>query len=88
MPRPRDEEQAEKRQAVLQYVLRVPDLGENGGMLADVFMELMEMIAPRWDCGDGGVGAGGQGQGEVCVWFWFWFVFVSVDGLVVLTEME
>ena len=40
-------EEAKKRHAVLQYVSRSP--GENGGMLGDVFVELMEMMTPRWD---------------------------------------
>jgi hypothetical protein len=46
--RPGDEE-AKKQHATLQYVLRAPELGETGGMSADVFVELMDMMAPRWD---------------------------------------
>jgi hypothetical protein len=37
-----------KRAAVLQYVLRAEELGEKGGMSADVFVELMKMMAPGW----------------------------------------
>jgi hypothetical protein len=44
-----EEEAAKKRHATLQYVLRAPELGETGGMSADVFVELMEMMTPRWD---------------------------------------
>ena len=57
--------------ATLQYVLRDEELGENGGMKADVFVELMEMMTPRWDPirhgggeGGGGCGGGGGGQGQ------------------------
>jgi hypothetical protein len=43
------DEQAEKLHAALQYVLRAEALGETGGMSADVFKDLMDMMAPRWD---------------------------------------
>jgi hypothetical protein len=67
-----EEEEAQKTcHATLQYVLRAPELGEMGGMSADVFVELLDMMTPRWDPirrvkgsgGGGGVGTGGQVQG-------------------------
>jgi hypothetical protein len=64
-----EEEEEKKRHAVLQYVLRAEEFSENGGMLGDVFVELMEMMTPRWSLirpegGTGGVGSGGAaGQG-------------------------
>jgi hypothetical protein len=66
-----DEEERKMLRATLQYVLRDEELGENGGMKADVFVELMEMMTPRWDPirhgggeGGGGCGGGGGGQGQ------------------------
>jgi hypothetical protein len=58
---------AKKRHAVLQYVLHAEELGETGGLKAELFVDLMDMMAPRWDpirLGHGGGGGGGQGQGQ------------------------
>jgi hypothetical protein len=68
-----EEKEAEKFHAVLQYVLHAEEVGETGGMKAELFVELMEMLAPRWDLirrrgggGGGGIGSGGdRGTGGV-----------------------
>jgi hypothetical protein len=39
---------SETTSAVLQYVLRAEELGEKGGMSADVFVELINMMVPGW----------------------------------------
>lgn len=57
-----DEEGEKQMVAVMKYVLRdQAEYGEMGGMSADVFVELLEMMAPKWDAikGDGG-GEGGH----------------------------
>jgi ankyrin repeat protein len=66
-PGSEEEEEAKKRHATLQYVLRTPELGKTGGMSADVFVELMEMMTPRWDPirrAEGGGEGEGQGSGS------------------------
>lgn len=65
---------AEKFHAVLQYILHAEEVGETGEMKAELFVDLMEMMAPRWDpirrsAGGGGGGGGGQGQGKMCFVF-------------------
>jgi hypothetical protein len=57
-------EEEKKMVAVMKYVLRdQAEYGEMGGMSADVFVELLEMMAPKWDAIRGGDGDGGGGVG-------------------------
>jgi hypothetical protein len=67
---PRDElrqpfNEGEKRMmAVMKYVLQDEgEYPEDGGMLAEVFVELLEMMAPKWDPIRGGAAGGGASAG-------------------------
>lgn len=50
--------------AVLQYVLRPLELGEEKGMPLEVFVDWMDMIAPRWWFDEEGRRRGGGVRGE------------------------
>jgi hypothetical protein len=64
-PSDAEDEGKKKMVAVMKYVLRdQAEYGEMGGMSADVFVELLEMMAPKWDEIRGGNGGGGGGGGS------------------------
>lgn len=56
-----NEEKKKQLLAVMKYVLRDEgEYGDAGGMVGDVFVELLDMVVPKWDKSRGG----GDGDDE------------------------